>query len=202
MTGIAAAMIAVTALVPRLDAVVGGYALQWGCLAGAALPMQCGHPDCRSRLGPGPGPGRLYAGFCRCFEWRQHGLGRRRLPPVHPDGPALCRRRPGRLGLLAALRYRIILDEELDLTPSLHWPEPHLILEPKPDQGPVLVTVEYLIDSRDSAILPRPCEPWASFGGATAPSGGVCSRMSPTRPAFWKPLLWKPGWNTGGNTKG
>ncbi|MEJ2671665.1 MAG: MFS transporter [Deltaproteobacteria bacterium] len=53
------------------------------------------------------------------------------------------------LGLLAALRYRITLEEDLDLTPSLHWPEPHLILEPKPEQGPVLVTVEYLINPRN-----------------------------------------------------
>lgn len=54
------------------------------------------------------------------------------------------------LGLLAAIRYRVILDEDSDLTPSLHWPEPHLILEPKPEQGPVLVTVEYLINPGQS----------------------------------------------------
>jgi MFS family permease len=59
------------------------------------------------------------------------------------------------LGLLAAIRYRVILDEESDLTPSLHWPEPHLILEPKPDQGPVLVTVDFLIDTRDSREFAR-----------------------------------------------
>jgi len=50
------------------------------------------------------------------------------------------------LGLAAALRYRVTLDEDADLTPSLHWPEPHLILEPQPEQGPVLITVEYLIN--------------------------------------------------------
>jgi MFS family permease len=54
------------------------------------------------------------------------------------------------LGLLAAIRYRINIEDESDLTPSLHWPEPHLILEPRPEQGPVLVTVEYLIESRQS----------------------------------------------------
>jgi MFS family permease len=54
------------------------------------------------------------------------------------------------LALLAALRFRIILDEESDLTPSLHWPEPHLILEPRPEQGPVLITIEYLIEPRQS----------------------------------------------------
>ena len=54
------------------------------------------------------------------------------------------------LGLLAAIRYRVNLDDESDLTPSLHWPEPHLILEPRPEQGPVLVTMEYLIDPPQS----------------------------------------------------
>jgi MFS family permease len=54
------------------------------------------------------------------------------------------------LGLLAAVRYRVNLDDETDLTPSLHWPEPHLILEPRPEQGPVLVTVEYHVDPPQS----------------------------------------------------
>jgi hypothetical protein len=34
----------------------------------------------------------------------------------------------------------------LDLTPSLHWPQPAVIIEPLAEQGPVLVTVEYRID--------------------------------------------------------
>jgi MFS family permease len=55
------------------------------------------------------------------------------------------------LALLAAIRFRIILDEDSDLTPSLHWPEPHLILEPRPEQGPVLITIEYLIELRQSS---------------------------------------------------
>lgn len=59
------------------------------------------------------------------------------------------------LGLLAVIRYRIILDEDLDLTPSLHWPEPHLILEPKPEHGPVLVTVEYQINPKDCLEFTR-----------------------------------------------
>jgi MFS family permease len=53
------------------------------------------------------------------------------------------------LGLLAAIRHPVRIHEESDLTPSLHWPEPHLILEPRPEHGPVLVTLEYLIDPQD-----------------------------------------------------
>jgi MFS family permease len=49
-------------------------------------------------------------------------------------------------GLLAALRYPLVADEGLDLDPSFHWSEPTVISEPNPEDGPVLVTVEYLID--------------------------------------------------------
>jgi predicted MFS family arabinose efflux permease len=37
----------------------------------------------------------------------------------------------------------------LDLTPSMHWPEPVLSPDIQPDRGPVLVTVEYLIRPQD-----------------------------------------------------
>ena len=50
------------------------------------------------------------------------------------------------MGLLASFRYRLIRLEDLSLTPWVHWPEPVVVVEPKPDDGPVLVTVEYRID--------------------------------------------------------
>ena len=37
----------------------------------------------------------------------------------------------------------------LDLTPSMHWPEPVYFKEIAPDRGPVLVTVEYHIEPKD-----------------------------------------------------
>ena len=51
-------------------------------------------------------------------------------------------------GLVMAKRYRLASGEKVDLTPSLHWPEPHVVVEPKPAQGPVLVFVEYLIEAK------------------------------------------------------
>ena len=36
--------------------------------------------------------------------------------------------------------------EQIDLTPSLHWPEPRMIVELQPEGGPVLVEVEYFIE--------------------------------------------------------
>jgi MFS family permease len=48
--------------------------------------------------------------------------------------------------LILSLWYRLRLEEKIDLSPSLHWPEPVLASDPPPDAGPVLVTVEYMID--------------------------------------------------------
>jgi len=50
------------------------------------------------------------------------------------------------LGLFVSVRYRLIRLEDLSLTPWVHWPEPVVVVQPKPDEGPVLVTVEYRID--------------------------------------------------------
>ena len=49
------------------------------------------------------------------------------------------------VGLGATAWYPLRETEELDLTPSSHWPEPSVAVEPDPDDGPVLVLVEYRI---------------------------------------------------------
>ena len=51
----------------------------------------------------------------------------------------------GALVVLATLRLRIGGHEDLDLSPSMHWPAPMPAAEPELDAGPVLVTVEYRI---------------------------------------------------------
>lgn len=48
--------------------------------------------------------------------------------------------------LLFTRRFRIGPVEELDLTPSVHWPAPVVLRDVEPEQGPVVVTVEYEID--------------------------------------------------------
>jgi MFS family permease len=58
-------------------------------------------------------------------------------------------------GLLVSLRYRLIRLEDLSLTPWVHWPEPVVVVQPKPEQGPVLVTVEYRIDPNRSQEFRR-----------------------------------------------
>jgi MFS family permease len=50
------------------------------------------------------------------------------------------------LGLTAVMRYRLASGEAIDLTPSMHWLEPGVVIEPRPEEGPVLVMIEYHID--------------------------------------------------------
>jgi MFS family permease len=50
------------------------------------------------------------------------------------------------VGLIAAFFFPLRVGGELDLDPSLHWSEPVVITEPHPEDGPVLVTVEYQIE--------------------------------------------------------
>ena len=52
-------------------------------------------------------------------------------------------------GLLLSLslvrRFSLGQGEGCDLAPSMHWPAPVVAVEPDPDRGPVLVTIEYRI---------------------------------------------------------
>jgi MFS family permease len=53
-------------------------------------------------------------------------------------------------GLVATLRHQLASDTGVDLTPSMHWPEPVSVFEPHPDRGPVMVTVEYRVGSENA----------------------------------------------------
>jgi hypothetical protein len=49
-------------------------------------------------------------------------------------------------------RWKLQTAATLDLTPSMHWPEPVVLLDDvETARGPVLVTVEYQIKPKDSA---------------------------------------------------
>jgi MFS family permease len=63
-------------------------------------------------------------------------------------------------GALAGRRLRLVA-LDLDLRPARHWPEPHLVLDPEPEEGPVLVTVEWRV----------PAEHVEAFREAMAPVG-------------------------------
>jgi hypothetical protein len=55
------------------------------------------------------------------------------------------------ISLAAMVRFPLSKVEELDLTPSSHWPEPELAVESDPEEGPVLVMVEYRIKPKHAA---------------------------------------------------
>ena len=48
-------------------------------------------------------------------------------------------------GLVATLRWPLQGIQNLDLSPSGHWPDPQLTITPDPDDGPVLITVEHRV---------------------------------------------------------
>jgi hypothetical protein len=45
----------------------------------------------------------------------------------------------------ATRRWPLRQAQRLDLTPSGHWPDPERALIPEPEDGPVLITVEYRV---------------------------------------------------------
>ena len=48
-------------------------------------------------------------------------------------------------GVLMTLPFRIGLHEAVDLAPSAHWPQPHVVDAVEPHRGPVMVTVAYQV---------------------------------------------------------
>ena len=55
----------------------------------------------------------------------------------------------------ATARLRLASYREMDTTPSMHLPEPALLVDRNPEHGPVLVTVEYSIDPERGAEFMR-----------------------------------------------
>jgi predicted MFS family arabinose efflux permease len=56
-------------------------------------------------------------------------------------------------GLAASRRWRLHTVQRLDLSPSSHWPDPMLALTPAPDDGPVLITVEYRVPAERASVF-------------------------------------------------
>ncbi len=54
-------------------------------------------------------------------------------------------------GLLTMIRYPLKEVGGLDLAASLHWPVPAVAVEPRGEDGPVLVLVEYRVDPAEAA---------------------------------------------------
>jgi MFS family permease len=57
-------------------------------------------------------------------------------------------------GVVAGLFWRVPEIGHLDREPAIYWPEPRLAIDPGPESGPVLVTVEYTVAAdREEAFL-------------------------------------------------
>lgn len=50
------------------------------------------------------------------------------------------------VGMVVGRRWPLAETSGLDLSPSMHWPEPIVVGPLRPDQGPVVITIEYRID--------------------------------------------------------
>jgi quinol monooxygenase YgiN len=57
------------------------------------------------------------------------------------------------LGLTVIRRWPLREVVEHDIRPSAHWPELNLDRDPRPEQGPVLVTVEFHVSPADGAAF-------------------------------------------------
>jgi MFS family permease len=53
-------------------------------------------------------------------------------------------------GPLVTWRFRLAGNANLSLTPSMHWPEPVMMIDTAPSQGPAITVVEYRIDPRSA----------------------------------------------------
>src|SRR5688500_13024907 len=54
------------------------------------------------------------------------------------------------VGVGLGRRWPLARAERNDLTPAGAWSDPQVDIEPRPDDGPVLITVEYVIDPGDA----------------------------------------------------
>src|SRR5439155_19825080 len=54
------------------------------------------------------------------------------------------------IGLVTMIRHRLLSGKDVDMTPSLHWSVPQVAADIHPDDGPVLIEIEYIIDDTKS----------------------------------------------------
>jgi MFS family permease len=57
------------------------------------------------------------------------------------------------VGCLTAVKFKLGGASGLDLQPSLHWPEPHVLVTDTADRGAILTTVEYDVDPADASAF-------------------------------------------------
>jgi len=66
-------------------------------------------------------------------------------------------------GTVTALRWPLHPIQHLDLSPSMHWNDPKITLSPDPDDGPVLITVEYRVPGEQAGEFIQVMETMRKF---------------------------------------
>lgn len=66
-------------------------------------------------------------------------------------------------GLAATLRWPLHPIQQLDLSPSMHWNDPKLVITPEPEAGPVLITIEYRVPTERAGDFIQAMEAMRSF---------------------------------------
>jgi len=66
-------------------------------------------------------------------------------------------------GLATTLRWPLHPIQQLDLTYSMHWTEPNIVITPDPEDGPVLITVEYRVPAERANDFIQAMEAMRSF---------------------------------------
>lgn len=59
--------------------------------------------------------------------------------------------------LVIAMKYKLGMVEDFDTSMSTHWKDPKIVHEPESDHGPVLVTVEYVIEPEKAREFADAC---------------------------------------------
>jgi Transmembrane secretion effector len=100
------------------------------------------------------------------------------------------------LAIGASLRWRLVEGEGLDMSPSLRWPEPVVVVGVDPEEGPVLVMVEYHVAPERSEEFVREMQRLGRIRRRDGAYRWGCSATPPIRRATWRPFWSCRGPNT------
>jgi hypothetical protein len=164
------------------DADLPGHARALGAQLGALASRRNVHPGLY---------GKFHAGQ-RCVGGRRAQQG---IPMAFVGAAAVLL-----LGLIALRGFVIVDPGRANLSPSHHWPDPVMAVEPSPEEGPVLIMVEYDIALEEADAFMAAMQPVRRMSCATALCVGICFKTPLSPRAGWKRSWWNRGTNICVNT--
>src|SRR4030095_2924234 len=63
------------------------------------------------------------------------------------------------VGPFMTWRFRLVVNENLSLAPTAHWPEPLMMIDTEPSEGPAITIVEYRIDPQSAPEFLKALKP-------------------------------------------